>query len=469
MNYMKKLNILIAGFMMLGLSSCSDSFFDLKPNDQVTRDQIYKTENDFKLAVNACYSKLQTQMDFYIEMCEFRSDELTLDAPTAGTQDRYDIDQFKEVASNGILDNLWANFNNGVYRCNLVLASIDDATFDETKKAQYKAEAMFIRSLTYFNMYRSWGCVPITYKPVTVEESLTIGRATEQQMYDMIVGQLEEIVNNNMLPKKYTGDDIGRATLGAAKALLGKAYLTFGKPEMAAKVLKSLIEDNSHSLLPNIADVFDVNNKWNKEILFAIRYNKTVEGEGHGAWYSLSNLSDNNYRTETLNKLYTVDDKRAEMLDYVKVPGVNVYLIKKFYDERDATNRTYGSENILLRYSDVLLMYAEALNEVSFSNSQTSEQAKALNKVHERAGLTPIDVTEAADKNAFRKLIEVERQKEFAYEGQRWFDSVRLGGAKEAALNEGHEIQDYQMVFPIPSSELERINNTDLLWQNAGY
>lgn len=311
--------------------------------------------------------------------------------------------------------------------------------------------------------------MPITYKPVTVEESLTIGRATEQQMYDMIVGQLEEIVNNNMLPKKYTGDDIGRATLGAAKALLGKAYLTFGKPEMAAKVLKSLIEDNSHSLLPNIADVFDVNNKWNKEILFAIRYNKTVEGEGHGAWYSLSNLSDNNYRTETLNKLYTVDDKRAEMLDYVKVPGVNVYLIKKFYDERDATNRTYGSENILLRYSDVLLMYAEALNEISFSNSQTSEQAKALNKVHERAGLTPIDVTEAADKNAFRKLIEVERQKEFAYEGQRWFDSVRLGGAKEAALNEGHEIQDYQLVFPIPSSELERINNTDLLWQNAGY
>ena len=227
---MKKLNILIAGFMMLGLSSCSDSFFDLKPNDQVTRDQIYKTENDFKLAVNACYSKLQTQMDFYIEMCEFRSDELTLDAPTAGTQDRYDLDQFKEVASNGILDNLWANFNNGVYRCNLVLASIDNATFDETKKAQYKAEAMFIRSLTYFNMYRSWGCVPITYKPVTVEESLTIGRATEQQMYDMIVGQLEEIVNNNMLPKKYTGDDIGRATLGAAKALLGKAYLTLGKP-----------------------------------------------------------------------------------------------------------------------------------------------------------------------------------------------------------------------------------------------
>ena len=112
---MKKLNIIVAILLALGLSSCSDSFFDLTPNDQVTRPQVYKTENDFKLAVNACYSKLQTQMDFYVEMCEFRSDELTLNAPTAGTQDRYDIDQFKDVPSNGILDNLWANFNNGVY------------------------------------------------------------------------------------------------------------------------------------------------------------------------------------------------------------------------------------------------------------------------------------------------------------------------------------------------------------------
>lgn len=466
---MKKLNIIVAILLALGLSSCSDSFFDLTPNDQVTRPQVYKTENDFKLAVNACYSKLQTQMDFYVEMCEFRSDELTLNAPTAGTQDRYDIDQFKDVPSNGILDNLWANFNNGVYRCNLILASIDDANFNPVKKAQYKAEAMFIRSLTYFNMYRAWGCVPITYKPVTVEESLGIGRATEQEMYDMIAGQLEEIVDNEMLPKSYKGDDLGRATLGSAKALLGKVYLTFGKPEKAVDILKSLMTDNTHDLLPNIADVFDVNNKGNKEVLFAIRYNKAVEGEGHGAWYSFVNLSDDNYRTETLNNLYTSGDKRADMLEFVKVPGVELYTVKKFFDEIDPTYQKYGADNILLRYADVLLMYAEALNEVSFSNSQSSEQAKALNRVHERAGLTPIDVTEATDKAAFRKLIEIERQKEFAYEGQRWFDEVRLGGAKEAALAEGHEIQDYQFVYPIPSSELERINNTKLLWQNTGY
>ena len=158
---------------------------------------------------------------------------------------RYDIDQFKENAANGILDNLWANFNNGIYRCNMVLDRIDAANFDETKKQQYKAEAMFIRAYTYFNMYRAWECVPISKKVVTVSEALGIGRATEEQMYDIICGDLKTIVDNNMLPSKYTGSDIGRVTMGAAKALLAKAYLTFKKPKEAAEVLATIIDSYS--------------------------------------------------------------------------------------------------------------------------------------------------------------------------------------------------------------------------------
>ena len=95
---MKKLKIILVTAIALTLSSCGDSFFDLSPNNQVTVNQIYQTENDFKMAVNGCYSKLQTQMDYYIELCEYRSDDLYLNAPTSGTQDRYDIDQFKENA-----------------------------------------------------------------------------------------------------------------------------------------------------------------------------------------------------------------------------------------------------------------------------------------------------------------------------------------------------------------------------------
>jgi starch-binding outer membrane protein, SusD/RagB family len=120
-------------------------------------------------------------------------------APTAGTQDRYDIDQFVETAANGILSGAWANFNNGVYRCNLVLDQIDEASFDAIEES-IQRRGIVLRALTYFNMYRIWGGVPTTRKTVTIAEALQIGRSSEQEMYDLIAGDLETIVNENLLP-----------------------------------------------------------------------------------------------------------------------------------------------------------------------------------------------------------------------------------------------------------------------------
>lgn len=467
--YIKTALPLIAGaLLMTAATSCSDSFFDLQPDDEVTGDKVYKTENDFELAVNACYSKLQTQMNFYIEMCEYRSDNLSLNAPTAGTQDRFDIDTFNETSANGILDDLWENFYNGIYRCNKVLDKIDGANFDPVKKQQFKGEAMFVRALTFFNMYRAWGTVPVPRRVLNVSEALQLGRATEDEMYSYLAGDLEQIINESMLPDSYSGKDVGRATSGAAKALLAKVYLTFKRPQQAATLLSGMI--GTYDLLPDIADVFDVNNKMNREVIFAVRYNKSVVGEGHGAWYSITNATDDNNRTNILKTLYDgTDDARAGLLEYVKVPGVNVHLMRKFYDTRDESTMQYGPDNILIRYADVVLMYAEALNEVSYSNDQNSEALKALNMVHTRAGLPTIDIADLPSQDAFRKAVMLERQKEFPYEGHRWFDSVRLGGAKEAAAAEGKTIQDYQFLYPIPSSEIERINNSALLWQNPGY
>ena len=154
---MKKYKLILFLSTALLSVACTDSFFDLEPSSSVPTDKVYKTAEDFNVAVIGCYSKLQTQVSYFTECCEYRSDNLTLSAPTAGTQDRYDIDQFADKASNGILEAAWANFNNGVYRCNLVLDRIDEANFDATLKKQYKGEALFIRALTYFNMYRLWG------------------------------------------------------------------------------------------------------------------------------------------------------------------------------------------------------------------------------------------------------------------------------------------------------------------------
>lgn len=448
------------------MTSCGDSFFDLEPASSVTIDKVYKTASDYNVAVIGCYAKLQSQVNFYTECCEYRSDNLSLGAPTAGTQDRYDIDHFTEKPSNGILSSYWANFNNNVYRCNLLLDQIDGANFAENLKKQYKGEAMFIRALNYFNMYRIWGGVPATKHVVSAAEALKVARYSDEQMFDLIAGDLKEIVDNNYLPETYSSADMGRATSGAAKALLGKVYLTFHKWSEAKDILSQLI--GKYQLVSPIAQVFNVDNKNNNEIIFAVHFNKEIEGEGHSYWYNLTNASDDTNQTSSLLNTFPTGDTRKDLITYVQVEK-NVRLMNKFYDTKSPTFKTVGNDQILLRYADVLLMYAEALNEIQYDASEGSLALKYLNAVRQRAGISNLTAKQLPTQEKFRKGILVERQREFPYEGQRWFDLVRMGFAKSVMAENGVEIKDYQLLFPIPQQEIEKVGNKSILWQNPGY
>lgn len=462
---MKKI-LVLASLATLLITSCGDSFFDLEPASSVTIDKVYKTASDYNVAVIGCYAKLQSQVNFYTECCEYRSDNLSLGAPTAGTQDRYDIDHFTEKPSNGILSSYWANFNNNVYRCNLLLDQIDGANFAEDLKKQYKGEAMFIRALNYFNMYRIWGGVPATKHVVSAAEALKVARYSDEQMFDLIAGDLKEIVDNNYLPETYSSADMGRATSGAAKALLGKVYLTFHKWTEAKDILSQLI--GKYQLVSPIAQVFNVDNKNNNEIIFAVHFNKEIEGEGHSYWYNLTNASDDTNQTSSLLNTFPTGDDRKDLITYVQVEK-NVRLMNKFYDTKSPTFKTVGNDQILLRYADVLLMYAEALNEIQYDASEGSLALKYLNAVRQRAGISNLTVKQLPTQEKFRKGILVERQREFPYEGQRWFDLVRMGFAKSVMAENGVEIKDYQLLFPIPQQEIEKVGDKSILWQNPGY
>lgn len=462
---MKKI-LVLASLATLLMTSCGDSFFDLEPASSVTIDKVYKTASDYNVAVIGCYAKLQSQVNFYTECCEYRSDNLSLGAPTAGTQDRYDIDHFTEKPSNGILSSYWANFNNNVYRCNLLLDQIDGANFAENLKKQYKGEAMFIRALNYFNMYRIWGGVPATKHVVSAAEALKVARYSDEQMFDLIAGDLKEIVDNNYLPETYSSADMGRATSGAAKALLGKVYLTFHKWTEAKDILSQLI--GKYQLVSPIAQVFNVDNKNNNEIIFAVHFNKEIEGEGHSYWYNLTNASDDTNQTSSLLNTFPTGDARKDLITYVQVEK-NVRLMNKFYDTKSPTFKTVGNDQILLRYADVLLMYAEALNEIQYDASEGSLALKYLNAVRQRAGISNLTVKQLSTQEKFRKGILVERQREFPYEGQRWFDLVRMGFAKSVMAENGVEIKDYQLLFPIPQQEIEKVGDKSILWQNPGY
>lgn len=325
---------------------------------------------------------------------------------------------------------------------------------------------MFIRALNYFNMYRVWGGVPATKHVVSAAEALKIARYSDEQMFDLIAGDLKEIVDNNYLPEKYSASETGRVTANAAKALLGKVYLTFHKWNEAKDVLSQLI--GKYSLLPSIGQVFDVNNKNNAEIIFAVHFNKDIVNEGHAYWYDITNLTDESGQAEALVNCFTPGDTRKEMITYVKAES-KTYLMTKFLDTKNVSFNQVGNDQIILRYADVLLMYAEALNELGYDASESSIALKQLNATRTRAGLTKLTAADVPTQESFRKAILDERQKEFPYEGHRWFDLVRMGYAKSVLATQGLNIQDYQLLFPIPQTEIEKVGNAKILWQNPGY
>ncbi len=445
----------------LFLTGCSKDFIELAPKDFLNSQDFYQTEDDFNSAVLAVYAKLQGQVGLYFELVEWRSDNLDLGAPTAGTQDRYNINKFQETSANGILQDAWANFYNGIFRANVITDKISGANFDDGMKKQFEAEARFIRALAYFNVARIWGDAPIVLREVSAEESLTIGRSPVSEVYEAIEEDLNFAINN--LPSSYSAGDFGRATSGAAKALLGKVYLTQKKYGDAVTTLNSVV--NQYSLLNDITSVFDAGNKANKEVIFSIRFNKEIEGEGHGLWFGISDISISPFTTKLVDA-YTTDDARKGLIDYVYsgnqlVPG-------KFYDTESTATRNFGNDYILLRQADVLLMLAEALNEQEYQASGAAFDY--LNDVRERANLPALTSTDLADQTSFRNAVLNERFLEFPFEGQRWFDLIRTNTAQaQISSGLGINIQDYQLLYPVPQAEIEKINNTSIFYQNAGY
>ena len=442
------------------ISGCSDSFTEIASENNLTTESFYNTADDFNTAVIAAYAKLQGQVGLYFELCEWRSDNLDLAAPTAGTQDRFNINKFQETSANELIRGAWANYYNGIFRANTVTDNIENASIDGTLKKQYEAEARFIRGLTYFNIVRLWGDAPIILNVVTVDESLNIGRSPETEVYQVIVDDLLFAIDN--LPSSYPSQDFGRATSGAAKTLLGKVYLTQGMYGEAAIVLNEIV--GQYSLLNDVAEVFNTENSNNNEIIFSIRFNKEVLGEGHGLWFAVSDISISPF-TSKLVDAYADTDTRKGLISYQSAG--NLLVPGKFFDTESSFNN-FGNDYILLRYADVLLMLAEALNEQGYQSN--GDAFGYLNDIRERANLAALTSTDLPDQESFRAAVLEERFLEFPFEGHRWFDLVRTNTAiEEINSGIGVSIQDFQKLYPVPQAEIEKINNTNIFYQNAGY
>lgn len=452
--------------LSLVITGCQSGFLDLKPKSQPNVDNFYQTANDFGNAVNGAYDALQSSNQYggdFNTLLEARSDNVLDNDPSSNAGLRYNIDRFIEPTTNTILRDTWGSLYAGINRTNLVLDKIDAVTFDATLKNRYKGEAQFIRALSYFNLVRLWGRVPLVLKAGSTTDARSYVRNEVPEIYAAIEKDLTDAAAN--LPASYTGADVGRATAGAAKTLLSKVLITQRKYTQAVPLLREVVSSNVYRLLPNVADVFAVNNENNAEIVFAVKFRKGVGGtsEGHGLWFG-TNIGDNLERS--LRSAYSPDDKRLPLIAQVPVPS-NVNVVpRKYYDEVSATNDV-GNDYPVLRYADVLLLLAEALNETGFQAD--GEALRTLNQVRSRAGAPAYTAAQLSSQTAFRDAVINERRLEFALEGDRWFDLVRTGKAVDALRVTGITVPANRLVYPIPQAEIDTYNNPTAFPQNPGY
>lgn len=481
---MKKIHCVLLISLLLGGNACKKSFLELTPQTTITTENFFKTASDFNLATQGIYDVLQNRFYQYSSwgLMEMITDNMTTNGiGGAGfVGDFYQIDEYRVLTGNNHLQNHWVTSYQGINRANTVIGRIENAQFSQALKDQYASEAKFIRAYFYFNLVRLFGDVPLVTKELSVNEVLKTTRAPLQDVYNLIVSDLTDA--EGKLPISYTGNDIGRATRWAAKALLGKVYLTQKKYTEAAAKLREVVASTRFSLLLNFADVYRSNNANHAESIFEIQYKAGLGGSDREGSAFVDAMAPSNYRT---NQLYTgaanangdgmgivtkelfdsyapTDRRRDVSIGVMGTGAAATYFQKKY--STPTTIRYDAEDNFpVLRYADVLLMLAEALNETGYGSA---EAFTSINAVRTRAGLTVLTATTTPNQQAFRDALLNERRWELMFENQRWFDLLRFGVAVPLLKSKGYTtIQDHMILYPIPERERLLAN----LPQNSGY
>ncbi len=468
--------------------ACSEEFFNQLPTDQLSEDGFYKEGIHFEQAINDGYRLLRTVYGNYYVIGDVATDN----AYTQHSSNAHDFISFNESnvnASSAVLSGIWSGSYSVIARANIVMERIETVDFDAGFKRRLIGEARFLRSLMYFNLVRIFGDVPLILKDVAnPAEALSYGREPVASIYSQIIKDLKEA--EEALPASYTtNEDIGRATKVAVQSLLGHIYLTQRDFSEASKKLKEALDATEYGLLPDYRDIFDADNANNREIIFAVQYARGMDPDQSSPWAraawpnesvgtGILRLGGGNFlMTDDLDKAFEPEDLRKQMNNYDFETGYSRRYVftRKYWDNGMTVKIDPGNDWIIYRYADILLLYAEALNELN----RPSEAWNYLDQVRKRAGLT----TDEAIKESqvlMKSAILNERRLELNCEGHRWFDLLRSGKLIEVmnahfqdkALDNNQigissSVETYELLFPLPLYEVNL--NEDKLIQNPGY
>jgi hypothetical protein len=468
---MKKIFRCIPIIFLLILSACSKDLIQEPITDKNTANFL-QTEKEVEEYVNATYGALQSTglYGLYLPaIAEVPSDIVFEEVPANDAAVFSQLDDFTVNANNNLLAVNYRDSYVAIQRANVVLNRIDKISFGiDSIKSSRKGEMKFIRALVYFNLVRTFGDVPLVTSETT-DANLYFGqgRSLKSAVYNQIVTDLKE-ASDALLTKP---SNQGRTTKWAARALLAKVYLTLGSASLAKAQLDQVYSSNLFGLLPKPSDVFTSANEGSKEIIFSVQFASGINGNTEGSQLFVqaspsgtqSGAKGHILPSQNLYAQYGSTDLRKGV--YVDiVPGSGIPYCKKYIKPTTNINDG-GSDYVVLRFADVLLMMAEAENELG----NTLLAISYLNKVRNRAGLNN---TLATSQSEVRVAIDAERQLELIGEGHRWFDLLRSGNAVSImnnffkANNKNIIIDDHNLVMPIPQGQ---INTDPSIVQNIGY
>ena len=494
-----KIKIYIAVLvLLLAGTSCNKDFLTKAPLDNVNTTNFYKTQNDALAAINAAYQPLQRPKLFNFRM--WTSDIMAGNSVTGGANDGSDgietIQESNFVTQSdnaGVLD-LYRGPAPGILQCNIVLQKVPAINMDAGIKARILGEAKFLRGLYYFILVRYFGDVPLILTPQNPGDADNYpSRTPKAQVYAQIVIDLTDAMTELPLSTSYTGADIGRASKGAAAGMLAKVYLTLGQYQKCADLCQQ-VSAMGYALNADYADNFSPVKKNTVESLFEVQYSGATtygffDDLNQASWTSTftgprnqTNFVQGAYGwdlpTQEFVNAYEPGDKRKDETilypgcpqfagnTYVASYSLTGYNLRKFLvpNAISPAYNTSPEDFPVLRYADILLMWAESLNELG----QTSAAEAPLNLVRARAGL--LNITTGLSKDDFRTAILHERRIELAFEGQRWFDLIRINNG-QYGLDFLHSIgktnaTSKNLLLPIPQQEIDANPN---LKQNPGY
>jgi starch-binding outer membrane protein, SusD/RagB family len=492
-SFYKKCLIALAAIVVLG--SCEKDFLDRKPKGQLTFDTYFETEDHAVWATNAIYQKFRTW-----EMCAFPwigiTDIISDDADKGSTENDglylKEIDDFIFDATNTAFSGAWTGHYQTIFRANLAIENIPGIDMDEALRNRLVGEAKFLRAYTYFRLVQWFGDVPLITRPLNDDEYFTQTRTPKAEVYNLIEQDLLDAIAALPEKSKYAAKDLGRATKGAARGILAKLYMVKKDFANAEKYCLDIINSNEYQLLARYADNFLPEGENGTESVFeigAVAIQAPVVGPGATPFNMIQGVRGVpnlgwgfNRPSDNLVASYEPGDPRRQatviyvgevLPDGSTIVQDNPEILNERFNQKawvpaHAGLQDNGPGNIrILRYADVLLLAAEALNE----NGKAADALVYLEMVRKRARGTNnfiLPQVTTTDQAELREIIYHERRVELAMEQHRWFDLVRWGRAAEVMQAAGKSfVAGKHELLPLPQQEIDL--SAGVLGQNPMY